>query len=185
MPSIYVECACRKQRQRAGTWFITQVQETSTKQTQLSWYVMDHLKAHSMTCAAFKSCMRSLKTVPDTERPLGLHYACAVDETHIVSMSCGGTRIFPQSSIWQLQDRFSRAHEALGHQYLGNGGLRMQVGMFQVLLLQRSPDRAYKLLQPLEPFLPFRDPSMGTSLFDLTVHHCLCVSPPDIRDQHK
>ena len=56
----------------------------------------------------------------------------------------------------------------------------MQVGMFQVLLLQRMPERAYKLLQPLEPFLPYRDPSRGTSLFDLTVYHCLCVSPINI-----
>ena len=53
----------------------------------------------------------------------------------------------------------------------------MQVGMFQVLLLQRMPERAYRVLKPLEPFIPFRDPSMGTSLFDLTVYHCLCVSP--------
>ena len=54
--------------------------------------------------------------------------------------------------------------------------VHVQVGMFQVLLLQRTPQRAYKVLQPLEPFMPFRDPSMGASLFDLTVYHCLCVS---------
>ena len=54
--------------------------------------------------------------------------------------------------------------------------LCMQVGMFQVLLLQRTPQRAYSLLQPLEPFTPFRDPSMGSSLFDLTVYHCIAVS---------
>ena len=151
---------------------------------QLSWCVMDHLIAHSLTCAAFKSCMRSLSIVPDTERSLSIHYACGVDDPHIVSMICGGTRIFSQSSIWQLHDHFSRAHDALGHQYLGDGNLRMQVGMFQVLLLQRAPERAYKLLQPLEPFLPFRDPSVGTSLFDLTVYHCLCVSPSNIRSRH-
>lgn len=52
--------------------------------------------------------------------------------------------------------------------------------MFQVLLLQRTPQRAYKLLQPLEPFTPFRDPSMGTSLFNLTVFHCLSVSANSI-----
>lgn len=54
--------------------------------------------------------------------------------------------------------------------------LHMQVGMFQVLLLQRTPQRAYGVLQPLEPFMPFRDPSMGSSLFDLTVFHCISVS---------
>ena len=39
--------------------------------------------------------------------------------------------------------------------------LRMQVGMFQVLLLQRTPERAYKVLQPLEPFRPFPGPLHG------------------------
>ena len=50
-----------------------------------------------------------------------------------------------------------------------------QVGIFQVMLLQRSADRAYSLLQAMEPFLPFRDASMGTSTFDLTVLDCLRV----------
>ena len=59
--------------------------------------------------------------------------------------------------------------------------------MFQVLLLQRTPQRAYGVLQPLEPFMPFRDPSMGSSLFDLTVFHCILVSvqrPPALHTAH-
>ena len=59
--------------------------------------------------------------------------------------------------------------------------------MFQVLLLQRTPQRAYGVLQPLEPFTPFRDPSMGSSLFDLTVFHCILVSlqrPPALHSPY-
>ncbi len=62
--------------------------------------------------------------------------------------------------------------------------LCLQVGMFQVLLLQRTPQRAYSVLQPLEPFTPFRDPSMGSSLFDLTVFHCILVSMQQLPALH-
>ncbi|CAK0735693.1 hypothetical protein CVIRNUC_000622 [Coccomyxa viridis] len=72
----------------------------------------------------------------------------------------------------ETQGRHLVYHTGPGDKYKANAAVL--VGMFQVLLLQRAPERAYKLLQPLEPFLPFRDPSMGTSLFDLTVYHCLC-----------
>jgi cell division cycle 14 len=52
--------------------------------------------------------------------------------------------------------------------------------MFQVMLLQRTADRAYSVLQALEPFMPFRDASMGTSTFDLTVLDCLRVGAIDM-----
>lgn len=70
----------------------------------------------------------------------------------------------------------SRRSDALqGNSYPWLG--LVQVGIFQVMLLQRSADRAYSVLQPMEPFLPFRDASMGASTFDLTVLHCIRVRP--------
>ncbi len=51
-----------------------------------------------------------------------------------------------------------------------------QVGIFQVMLLQRSAERVCSLLQTMEPFLPFRDPSRGPSCFDLQVYDCVRVS---------
>lgn len=51
--------------------------------------------------------------------------------------------------------------------------------MFQVMLLGRSADKAYNLMKPLEPFVPFRDPSRGPSCFDLSVLHCIRVKLSD------
>lgn len=50
-----------------------------------------------------------------------------------------------------------------------------QVGIFQVMLLQRSAEKACSLLQKLEPYMPFRDPSRGPSCFDLQVYDCVRV----------
>ncbi|CAL8467135.1 g6671 [Coccomyxa elongata] len=56
-------------------------------------------------------------------------------------------------------------------QYKANAAVL--VGIFQVMLLQRSPEKACNLLHTMEPFLPFRDPSRGPSCFDLTVYDCV------------
>ncbi len=53
----------------------------------------------------------------------------------------------------------------------------MQVGLYQVLLMDRSPEVAYQRVMGLAPFAPFRDASCGQSCFDLTVFHCLKVRP--------
>ncbi|EIE26795.1 cell division cycle protein 14, partial [Coccomyxa subellipsoidea C-169] len=56
-------------------------------------------------------------------------------------------------------------------QYKANAAVL--VGIFQVMLLQRSAERVCSLLQTMEPFLPFRDPSRGPSCFDLQVYDCV------------
>jgi hypothetical protein len=53
---------------------------------------------------------------------------------------------------------------------------RLQVGMFQVLLMGRSAEEAYRVVAPLQPCPPFRDASCGISTFHLTVQHCIHVS---------
>lgn len=47
------------------------------------------------------------------------------------------------------------------------------IGCFQVLHLDRKPMDAYEPLRVLEPFIPFRDASMGPCPYKLTVLHCL------------
>ncbi len=54
-------------------------------------------------------------------------------------------------------------------------GDRSQVGMYQVIYLNRSADDAYKALLQFKPFVPFRDASCGVSSFHLTVLDCLKV----------
>ena len=54
----------------------------------------------------------------------------------------------------------------------------LQVGVFQVLFLQRSAEDAYAPLQVLAPFVPFRDASCGTPTFHLSVLDCIRVRLP-------
>ncbi len=49
----------------------------------------------------------------------------------------------------------------------------LQVGIFQVLYLNRTAEDAFKPLQGFKPFVPFRDASCGVSTFHLTVLDCL------------
>lgn len=51
-----------------------------------------------------------------------------------------------------------------------------QVGILQVLLMQRSAEEAWRVVAPLAPFPPFRDASCGISTFHLTVEHCIKAS---------
>ena len=51
----------------------------------------------------------------------------------------------------------------------------MQVGIFQVVFLQRTPEQAYSRVQSLQPFVPFRDASCGPPSFHLTVLDCVRV----------
>ena len=53
--------------------------------------------------------------------------------------------------------------------------LVVQVGIFQVVFLQRTPEQAYSLVQSLQPFVPFRDASCGPPSFHLTVLDCIRV----------
>ena len=54
----------------------------------------------------------------------------------------------------------------------------VQVGIFQVVFLQRNPDQAYSRVQSLQPFVPFRDASCGPPSFHLTVLDCIRVGQP-------
>ncbi|KAK9833043.1 hypothetical protein WJX74_005392 [Apatococcus lobatus] len=47
------------------------------------------------------------------------------------------------------------------------------VGLYQVLLLDRTPELAFQTVKSLGPFAPFRDASCGQSCFDLSVLDCL------------
>ena len=53
----------------------------------------------------------------------------------------------------------------------------MQIGVFQVVYLGASADEAYQRVQPLQPFAPFRDASCGPPSFNLSVQHCIQVTP--------
>lgn len=52
---------------------------------------------------------------------------------------------------------------------------RLQVGLYQVLLMDRTPELAFQIVKGLGPFAHFRDASCGQSCFDLTVLDCLKV----------
>lgn len=52
----------------------------------------------------------------------------------------------------------------------------VQVGIFQVIYLNRSAEEAYKPIMPFKPFVPFRDASCGVSTFHLTVFDVVKVS---------
>jgi len=47
------------------------------------------------------------------------------------------------------------------------------VGGYQVIYMGKTAPEAYSCLQQMEPFLPFRDCSMGECTYNLTVLHCL------------
>ncbi len=55
------------------------------------------------------------------------------------------------------------------------GTLVVQVGIFQVVFLQRTPEQAYSRVQSMQPFVPFRDASCGPPSFHLTVLDCVRV----------
>ena len=61
----------------------------------------------------------------------------------------------------------------------------LQVGLYQVLLMDRSPEAAYQAVKGLAPFAPFRDASCGQSCFDLTVLHCLQASIQHPNPEHQ
>jgi hypothetical protein len=50
-----------------------------------------------------------------------------------------------------------------------------QVGIYQVLYLNRSPEDAYAPLAPKGPYMPFRDASCGIPTFNLQPIDCIRV----------
>jgi cell division cycle 14 len=55
--------------------------------------------------------------------------------------------------------------------------MHMQMGIFQVIYLNRTADEAFKPLSAFKPFVPFRDASCGVSTFHLTVLDVIKVGP--------
>lgn len=51
----------------------------------------------------------------------------------------------------------------------------LQVGIYQVLYLNRSPEEAYAPLAPKGPYMPFRDASCGIPTFNLQPIDCIKV----------
>lgn len=51
----------------------------------------------------------------------------------------------------------------------------LQVGIYQVLYLNRTPDEAYAPLAPKGPYMPFRDASCGIPTFNLQPIDCIRV----------
>lgn len=47
------------------------------------------------------------------------------------------------------------------------------IGAYQIIYMDKTPSEAYSCLRRMEPFLPFRDASMGPCDYNLTVFHCL------------
>lgn len=60
----------------------------------------------------------------------------------------------------------------------------LQVGIFQVLYLKRSPDDAYAPLAPKGPYMPFRDASCGIPTFNLQPIDCIRVGTEAGPAQH-
>lgn len=55
----------------------------------------------------------------------------------------------------------------------------LQVGIFQVLYLNRTPEDAYAPLAPKGPYMPFRDASCGIPTFNLQPIDCIRVRAHD------
>jgi len=51
----------------------------------------------------------------------------------------------------------------------------LQVGIYQVLYLNRNPEDAYAPLAPKGPYMPFRDASCGIPTFNLQPINCIRV----------
>jgi hypothetical protein len=51
----------------------------------------------------------------------------------------------------------------------------LQVGIYQVLYLNRTPEDAYAPLAPKGPYMPFRDASCGIPTFNLQPIDCIRV----------
>lgn len=54
-----------------------------------------------------------------------------------------------------------------------------QVGIYQVIYMNKTAEEAYKPLLAFKPYVPFRDASCGVSTFHLTVFDCIKVRGTD------
>jgi cell division cycle 14 len=79
------------------------------------------------------------------------------------------------------QDLLTRLKEHEGKAVVYYCGIKAQskansaamIGAYQIIYMDKTPMEAYASLRRMEPFVPFRDASMGTCDYNLTVFHCL------------
>lgn len=79
------------------------------------------------------------------------------------------------------QDLISRLKEHEGKAIVYYCGTKAQsransaamIGAYQIIYMDKTPSEAYSCLKRMEPFIPFRDASMGPCDYNLTVYHCL------------
>lgn len=79
------------------------------------------------------------------------------------------------------QELKTRLREHEGKQIVYYCGMKAQsransaamIGAYQIIYMDKTPIEAYSSIQRMEPFLPFRDASMGPCDYKLTVFHCL------------
>lgn len=79
------------------------------------------------------------------------------------------------------QDLMSRLKEHEGKAIVYYCGTKAQsransaamIGAYQIIYMDKTPTEAYSCLRRMEPFMPFRDASMGPCDYNLTVFHCL------------
>ena len=69
-----------------------------------------------------------------------------------------------------------RVYFATGSHTHKKANASVLIGAWQVIFLGRSASEAYAPLVALEPFVPFRDASSGSSTHNMTVLDCLAVS---------
>ena len=63
-------------------------------------------------------------------------------------------------------------------------GIVLQVGIYQVLYLNRSPEEAYAPLAGKGPYIPFRDASCGIPTFNLQPIDCIRVGAATNTQSH-
>lgn len=81
----------------------------------------------------------------------------------------------PLHTAQWLLSLFSPVYTHLCIHPLTSCEMHVQVGVFQVVHLGASAEQAYQRVQPLQPFVPFRDASCGPPSFNLSVQHCIQV----------
>ncbi|KAK9823515.1 hypothetical protein WJX72_003342 [[Myrmecia] bisecta] len=91
-------------------------------------------------------------------------------------LNLGQTYRFCQRTNAMLQDaerQNKRVYYYTGPHAQNRANAATLVGIYQVLLLNRTVDQAYQAVSALQPFLPYRDASSGPSSFHLTVYDCI------------
>lgn len=86
-----------------------------------------------------------------------------------------------KNSCDQHQQQHCGVHVSCTHapRHVCAGPPVLQVGIYQVLYLNRTPEDAYAPLAPKGPYMPFRDASCGIPTFNLQPIDCIRVRTHD------